>query len=85
MDSRSDSETFPGFSHIYSMRESGGSRAFRANLELDDDLSLFTGEVKRDVPIRAHWFMGGAQPKDIIWTTTRDPRAHERARGATPP
>ena len=68
MDLRSDSETFPGFSHIYKMSESGGSRAFRATLEIDDDYPLFTGEVKRDMPIQAHWFMGAARPVDIIWT-----------------
>ena len=64
---------FPGFTHLYNMNSSGGSRAYHADIDLDDDWALLYGEVQRDTPIIGRWFMGSAQPVDIVWTTLAAP------------
>lgn len=70
MDSQSDSETFSGFSHFFKMWEAGDDRGFRVDLKPphDDWLPFFTGQVKSEVPIQAHWYMGAAKPVDFVWT-----------------
>lgn len=51
--------------------EPGGSRAFRASLEMNHEeaLTLLRSEATRDEPILARWAMGASKPKDVIWTT----------------
>ena len=62
---------FPGFAHLFTVRSSGGSRQFRAAIDLGDADDL---AVARDaMPVgraRARWAMGSAKPGEIVWTTS---------------
>ena len=62
---------FPGFAHLFTVRSSGGSRQFRAAIDLGDadDLAVARGAI----PVgraRARWAMGSAKPGEIVWTTS---------------
>lgn len=71
MGSRSTSKEFPGFDKIFSLGESGYSRAFRGELDVETDtFGLTRAEVHPTQPIRVGWAMGGARPVDpVLWTT----------------
>ena len=67
---------FPGFAHLYSMQWSGGNHAYRADIDVpsrEECRALLRGEIKRDVPIIGQWAMGGAKPRDVVWTTWATP------------
>ncbi|HYH95149.1 hypothetical protein [Hyalangium sp.] len=71
MGSKSISKEFPGFDKIFSLGESGYSRAFRGKMAVEtDDVGLTRAEVHPVHPIRVDWAMGRAKPADpVMWTT----------------
>jgi hypothetical protein len=76
MDSKSTTKNFPGFDKLFLWTESGGSRAFRGKLGLsgtNEDSGLHRAEIHPNHPIQVQWVMGGAQPVEVIWTTSVAP------------
>ncbi|HYI01582.1 hypothetical protein [Hyalangium sp.] len=71
MGSKSTSRNFPGFDKTFYLGESGYSRAFRGDLDVETDaFGLTRGEVHPAHPIRVDWAMGRAKPVDpVMWTT----------------
>jgi len=69
--SKSTSRNFPGFDKTFYLGESGYSRAFRGDLDVETDaFGLTRGEVHPAHPIRVDWAMGRAKPVDpVMWTT----------------
>jgi hypothetical protein len=67
-----------GFSKIYVLRESGGTRAFRGKIFVDDPFAVTRGEIPVD-RAEVRWAMGSGIPSDIVRTTFAAPViAHER-------
>jgi len=65
---------FPGFEHIYQLRDPVSDRVFRGEIQGDVDcLGLIRGEADPRRPVRVGWGMGGACPGDVIWTTSAHP------------
>ena len=71
MSSRSTSKAFPGFDKIFYLRESGNTKAFRGDMEVEiDAFGLTRAEVHPAQPIPVGWAMGRAKPVDpVMWTT----------------
>jgi hypothetical protein len=73
--SMSTSRIFPGFDHVFEFAESGGSRAFRGDIELsgDEALAITRHEQHPAGPVIVRWKMGAKVPSDIIHTTLAIP------------
>ncbi len=71
MGSKSTSRAFPGFDRIFSLGESGSTRAFRGHINLtsDETFGLTRAEMQPSHSITVEWAMGSAKPGDVIWTT----------------
>ena len=65
---------FPGFDHIYVIRDPVSDRVFRGEIQGNVDcLGLIRGDAEAGRPVRVGWGMGGACPGDVIWTTSAHP------------
>jgi hypothetical protein len=65
---------FPGFDHIYQLRDPVSDRAFRGEVEGNVNcIGLIRGEADPGRTVRIGWGMGGACPGDVIWTTSAHP------------
>jgi hypothetical protein len=61
---------FPGFDHLFLVRDPLSNRAFRGRVEpAVHTIELTRGESSFDTPLSVAWAMGGRSPSDIIWTT----------------
>lgn len=66
--------SFPGFEHVYSLRDPLSNRSLRGNFEAREDcLALTRGETTTTETTRISWAMGGGMPSDVIWTTSAHP------------
>jgi hypothetical protein len=62
---------FPGFQHVYHVRDPATNRPMRGEFESPLDTCAITrGEQVPPRSIRIRWAMGGAIPSDFIWTTS---------------
>jgi hypothetical protein len=62
---------FPGFDHIYELRDPLSKRPLRGDFQWEEDCSALTrGEITPATAIRVSWAMGGRHPVDVIWTTS---------------
>jgi len=76
MDSKSTTKVFPGFDRIFSLGESGNSRAFRGDLGVEtteESFALTRAELHPNRPITVTWAMGSDKPVDVMWTTYATP------------
>jgi len=65
---------FPGFDHIYQLRDPLSDRVFRGEIQGNADcLGLIRGEADPGRLVQVGWGMGGACPGDVIWTTSAHP------------
>jgi hypothetical protein len=73
MDSKSTTRAFPGFERIFYLARTGGTRAFRGEVDVETREKAFgltRAEVRPAHPIRVGWAMGSAKPADpVMWTT----------------
>jgi hypothetical protein len=70
MVSKSTSKQFPGFDRIFSLGESGSSKAFRGRMAVETDgFGLVRAEVHPVHPVTVEWAMGSAEPGEVIWAT----------------
>lgn len=62
--------SFPGFDHIYDLTDPLANSPFRGVAETTYEVrALVRGEVNPKTPVVVCHEMGGAVPKDFIWTT----------------
>jgi hypothetical protein len=65
---------FPGFDHIYQLRDPVSDRVFRGEIQGDVNcIGWIRGDAEPERTVRVGWAMGGACPSDVIWTTSAHP------------
>jgi len=75
----SASRRFPGFDAAYLVGDPVSPQAYRGDVELPPGFPhanldlLLRGELRIEKPLVVRHEMGGAQPKDVVWTTSIAP------------
>jgi hypothetical protein len=71
MNSKSTSKSFPGFDRIFLLGTPGNSKAFHADIAVEDDnvFGLTRAEMQPARPAAVTWAMGRSEPVEVIWTT----------------
>jgi hypothetical protein len=70
---------FPGFDHIYELRDPVSDRAFRGEIVGEENcIGLIRGEIDPGRAVRIRWGMGSACPGGVIWTTSAHPLILDR-------
>lgn len=71
---KQQSYNFPGFDHLYTLRDPFWNKAFRGGWDSEvDAFTLLRGEIHIRNPVVVPWKIGGNQPTDIIRTTMAYP------------
>lgn len=68
MDSKSTSDSFPGFEELYRLSDPLSNPPFRGDALTDQPAELLRAECSPAEPVRVAHAMGG-RPFDLIWTT----------------